>query len=295
MDKRDIETLREQVSCGVVLERRGWKVDARESTRRAVKYRRGDGEIIIVIHQGKGWFDPLSQAKGDVFSLVIHLDDVGFTAALDDVGVLVGTVACKVELVPASRSQSRQPLGTRWLGRPIPGPGSAAWHYLNVLRRIPDPILVEANRQNLLREGPHGSMWAAHKDASGAVIGWEQRGADWRGFAAGGAKELFRFGTADPERVCVTEAAIDAMSLAAIEGLRRATLYVSTGGGWAPATEAAIRGFAKRPGLLLVAATDANAQGDVYGERIRRIAQALGGHHERLRPQEEDWNKQLTG
>ena len=225
MDKRDIETLREQVSCGVVLERRGWKVDARESTRRAVKYRRGDGEIIIVIHQGKGWFDPLSQAKGDVFSLVIHLDDVGFTAALDDAGVLVGTVACKVELVPASRSQSRQPLGTRWLGRPIPGPGSAAWHYLNVLRRIPDPILVEANRQNLLREGPHGSMWAAHKDASGAVIGWEQRGADWRGFAAGGAKELFRFGTADPERVCVTEAAIDAMSLAAIEGLRRATLY----------------------------------------------------------------------
>ena len=41
----------------------------KESTRKAVKYRRG-GDIIIVIHDGNGWFDALSDAKGDVFSLV---------------------------------------------------------------------------------------------------------------------------------------------------------------------------------------------------------------------------------
>ena len=92
MEKRDIENLREQVSCAVVLERRGWRFDAKQSTRRAVKYRRGNGEIVIVIHQGKGWFDPLSDAKGDVFSLVIHLDGVRFARALDDVGCLVGSV-----------------------------------------------------------------------------------------------------------------------------------------------------------------------------------------------------------
>ena len=52
--------------CAAVLEQAGFAVDRKESTRRAVKYRRGD-DIIIVIHEGKGWFDPLSDAKGDVF------------------------------------------------------------------------------------------------------------------------------------------------------------------------------------------------------------------------------------
>lgn len=48
MEKSDIEILREQVSCAAVLARAGWSIDQKESTRRAVKYRRGDGEIICV-------------------------------------------------------------------------------------------------------------------------------------------------------------------------------------------------------------------------------------------------------
>ena len=37
-------------------------------------------------------------------------------------------------------------------------------------------------------------MWAAHTDAAGIVTGWEERGPEWRGFATGGAKVLFRLG-----------------------------------------------------------------------------------------------------
>ena len=37
-------------------------IDVAESTRKAVKYRRGEGEIVIVVHDGRGWFDPLSEA-----------------------------------------------------------------------------------------------------------------------------------------------------------------------------------------------------------------------------------------
>ena len=44
---------------------RGWKLDIRQSTRRALKYRRGKGEVLIVTHDGRGWWDPLSQAKGE--------------------------------------------------------------------------------------------------------------------------------------------------------------------------------------------------------------------------------------
>jgi hypothetical protein len=43
-------------------------------TRRALKHRRGEGEIPIIDHDGRGWWDPLSPVKGDVFSLVQHFD-----------------------------------------------------------------------------------------------------------------------------------------------------------------------------------------------------------------------------
>ncbi len=119
-------------------------------------------------------------------------------------------------------------------------------------------------------------MWAAHRRGDGVLIGWEERGPQWRGFATGGAKELFRFGPAAASRVCVTEAAIDAMSLAAIQVLRPDTLFVSTGGGWSPASEDAIRDLAMRADSRLVAATDNNRQGDVYADRLRVIAVETG-------------------
>jgi hypothetical protein len=64
------------VNCATLLERLapGWRVDRRGSTRRALKYRRGNGEILIVNHDGRGWWDPLSAAKGDIFDLVQVLD-----------------------------------------------------------------------------------------------------------------------------------------------------------------------------------------------------------------------------
>lgn len=113
-------------------------------------------------------------------------------------------------------------------------------------------------------------MWAAHSDSAGVITGWEERGPSWRGFATSGTKELFRRGSADSLRICVTEAAVDAMSLAALEELRDDTLYISTGGGWAPASEMAIRALAGRPNTVVVAATDNNRQGEVYAVGSRR-------------------------
>ena len=83
--------MRQRVSCAALLEKAGFAVDAKESTRKAVKYRRG-AEIVIVNHEGRGWFDPLSDAKGDVFGLAEHLDGVPFTEALDHVASLVGFI-----------------------------------------------------------------------------------------------------------------------------------------------------------------------------------------------------------
>lgn len=293
MDRKAIERLREQVTCAAVLENAQFAVDAKESTRRAVKYRRG-GEIIIVTHKGRGWFDPLSDRKGDVFELAKYLDRVGFREGFDRVAELVGFMPS----LPASRPSSSKSdtdisLSERWQSRRVPRRGSPTWCYLSDERALPSHIISGVVASDRLREGPHGSMWAAHTDEAGAIVGWEARGPRYRGFASGGSKILFRLGMADALRICVVEAAIDAMSLAAIEGLRDGTLYLSTGGGWSPATEDAIRGIASRQGTRLVSAQDANSQGDQYAERVRTLADEVGCEWMRLRPPREDWNDTL--
>lgn len=293
MEKMDIEELKERVPCAAVLEKAGFAIDLKESTRKAVKYRRGDN-IIIVIHDGKGWFDALSDAKGDVFSLVEHLDDIGFAEVLQRVSELVGFVPS--EPVWTRRSRERDPdrgIPDRWSDRRRPWRSSMTWRYLRDERGLPEAVLRAAIQQDRLREGPRGSMWAAHVDDDGVVTGWEERGQEWRGFASGGGKVLFRLGPIDAIRLCVTEAAIDAMSLAAIDNLRFDSLYLSTGGGWAPATEAAIRALAARPNVRLVAATDNNAQGEVYAGRIEAITVAANCGYERRAPAHEDWNEEL--
>ena len=294
MEKADLEELRGKVPCSAVLEDAGFALDLKESSRKAMKYRRAS-EIIIVIHDGKGWFDPLSDAKGDVFSLVEHLDGVPFAAALHVVAELVGFVP--TEPVWTREARDRAPdltIMERWRVRRQPWPGSATWRYLRDTRHIPERVIRKAIAGNLLREGPKGSMWAGHTDSAGEVTGWEERGPDWRGFATGGTKTLFRLGRPDALRFCVTEAAIDAMSLAAIEDVQANTLYLSTGGGWAPATAQALHAQACRPGAHLVAATDNNAQGEIYASRLEALADEAKCRFERICPLEDDWNTELV-
>jgi hypothetical protein len=292
MKREDIERLRQAVSCGAVLETAGFAIDLKESTRRAVKYRRA-GEIVIVTHEGRGWFDPLGDDKGDVFSLVVYLDHVAFPEGIERVAALVGFQPSE----PAwSKPISRRPeasLAERWQRRSQPWPGSASWKYLCGERYLPATVLRVAISQDSLREGPRGSMWAAHMDFSGHIQGWEARGPEWRGFATGGTKTLFRLGPPNAQRMCVTEAAIDAMSLAAIEGMREDTLYLSTGGGWSPATEVALGALSRRAGAMLIAATDANSQGDAFAHRLCALAEHSGCGWQRLRPPTEDWNEAL--
>ncbi len=64
------------------------------------------------------------------------------------------------------------------------------------------------------------------------------RGPASRNFSTSGDKTLVRLpgGPACLTRIAVCEAAVDAMSLAAIERVRREMLYAATAGGMRPAT-----------------------------------------------------------
>jgi hypothetical protein len=291
--EQELEELRTRVDCRVVLERDGWTLDRRESTRRAVKYRRGAGEIIIVIHGGRGWFDPMSDAKGDVFTLGRVLWGGRFREICASLRPLVGVASAPRDWERREDRAPPVPLLVRWSRRDVPRPGSPTWRYLTVARSLPATVLERAIAGGLLREGPRGSLWAVHRDAAGRLTGWEERGPRWRGFATDGTKVLFRFGVSPPRRLCVTEAAIDAMSLAALERLPADTLYVSTGGGWGPASVDALRALAAAPGVELVAATDRNAQGERYAQRLAGLAAEAGCAFSRLAPELDDWNDQL--
>ncbi len=168
------------------------------------------------------------------------------------------------------------------------------WRYLTEVRRLPASLLELVVRRDLVREGVRGTAWFLHC-VGGRPSGWEMRGPSFKGFLAGGAKGVFVFsGSEAPSRVAVCEAAIDALSLAAIDGARDDTAYVSTGGGWGDAGNAAI-GQLLSKSRMVVAATDRGTGGDLLARRLEDLARRHWISFERRRPAAKDWNEQLVG
>jgi hypothetical protein len=301
----EIQQLKAAVSCAALLERLPpvWRLDRAESTRRSLKYRRGEGEIVIVNHDGRGWWDPLSEAKGDIFSLVQHLDpSVNFNEARHVLRGFVGITPTFPEALRMRRTRaSRIPVAERWERRQHLSRGSPTWCYLTERRGLPEFILIAARVADAIREGPRGSAWFAHRTGDGFLTGIEMRGPDWRNFSAGGDKTLFRLpgGPGRLTRVAVCEAAIDAMSLASIERYRCDTLYIATAGGMGPATIAALQhllhDLSADPAGILIAATDADTAGRRYAERLADLATAAGVQFDAILPPDglNDWNDAL--
>ncbi|WGF91063.1 DUF3991 domain-containing protein [Marinivivus vitaminiproducens] len=308
LDRRgadEVERLKAEVSCAVVLERARppWRLDTRESSRDCLKYRRGKGEIVIVNHGQKGWWDPGdARAKGDVFSLVQYLEPgLNFGQARRVLRDLAGVTPA----FPAAtlRRRAERPLvppAGRWAQQASPVPGDAVWRYLNGARGLPAAILKTAVAGDAVRAGPRGTAWFAHRDHDGVLTGIEMRGPSFRGFSTGDIKSLFRLPCAPGPlpRVVVHEAPIDALSLAALEG-RRDTLHVATAGGMGPGTiealERLLQDLAHQPDARLVAATDADVLGDRHALTLHTLAEAAGVPWRRLRPHGgKDWNNVLA-
>ena len=301
----EIEWLKAGVSCAALLERLPppWRLDRAQSTRQSLKYRRGEAEILIVNHDGRGWWDPLSDRKGDIFTLVQHLDPgLSFGESRRMLRDFVGIAPTFPESVRTRRTQaSSLSVAQRWGRCQLLSLGSPAWLYLARQRGLPERILVAARVSDAIREGPRGSTWFAHRDGAGLLTGIEMRGPAWRNFSAGGGKTLFRLpgGPGGLTRVAVCEAAIDALSLAAIERDHRDTLYVATAGGMGPATitalQALLRDLAAGPAGILIAATDADIAGRRYAARLEDLATEAGVRFDAILPPDglNDWNDAL--
>ena len=303
----ELDQLRAGVSCAALLERLqpGWLLDKEGSTPKCLKYRRGAGEVLIINHGGRGWWDPMSDAKGDVFSLTQHLDPaLNFGQVRKLLRGMVGMRPShpEMERKPAKADTPAVPVAQLWARRRRLSRGSATWGYLTGERALPPAVLAAADLFDAVREGPYGSAWFAHRDHAGVLTGIDMRGPDWRGFSKQSDKSLFRLpgGTGVLTRLAVCEAPIDALSLAALEGLRADTLYLATTGGMGPLTlaclDALLRNLAGQPEAVLVAATDADPAGERYAQRLAERAKAAGVRWARLVPPggKNDWNNVIV-
>jgi hypothetical protein len=303
--QEELARLRATVNCATILERlgSGWQLDQPESTRRALKFRRGPGEIVIVNHDGRGWFDPLSEAKGDIFDLVQHLEPA---LNFGQVRQRLRTVAGIAYSYPEQHVTRRQdgPVASpseRWAARRQLRRGSAVWRYLTETRCLPENILKAAAAADVVREGPYASAWFAHHDQTGRVTNIEMRGPDFRGSTTDGNKTLFRFaiGTGPHTRLAIHEAPIDALSMAALEELRGDTLYVATGGGMGPDTVSELlqlfTEIAAQPGAVVLVATDNDAPGERHAKRLVALIEPAKLHWKRALPpaNAKDWNEFL--
>lgn len=292
MQNDELLELRERVDCRTVLERAGWKLDGQGSTRNCPKYRKGEANIVLVTHEGRGWYDPLNGKRGDVLALAQHIWGGNLGHARKALRPLAGIAPKLVPLRPAADAAVFA-ADKAWRGAHQLRPGSQGWTYLVETRGLPVDCIEHALRAGVLREGIYGTMWAMHRDATARPTGWEMRGPRYKGFSKGGDKALFWLGHLDTtDRVVVTESAIDALSLAAIEGWPEGTLYASTGGGYGPGTDEALRALLL-PGARLVAATDQGTGGELLAARLHELATACLAGFGRLRPEVKDWNDQL--
>ena len=179
-----------------------WRLDRKESTKLSLKYRRGEGEILIVSHGGRGWWDPMSDAKGDVFGLVQRLEPgINFGHVRKRLREFAGmSPAFPIAERAGRRKDPDRPVPLRWADRKPVWPGSPTWRYLARKRFLPTMTIEAASGAGVLREGPAGSAWFAHFDNDGVVAHVDVRGPTYKGSLTGGSKSLFRLPPAAPIR-----------------------------------------------------------------------------------------------
>ena len=124
-----------------------------------------------------------------------------------------------------------------------------------------------------VRVGAFEGVYFAHRNtATGDIQGFEQRWAlggeaNTARFAKGGLKTVCVLGNPDTaSRAVIFEGGLDALALAEIEG-RDDTLYVSTGGGFGPRTEAALLAISK--GKEVLSGFDNDKAGEVMHKRLK--------------------------
>lgn len=222
-------------------------------------------------------------AGGGAIDLVIHLEGLGFKAAVE-------WLARRFPDSAPSRGPTQPPPRTRHLELPRRDAGKLpiVTRYLVRERRLPPAAiepLVQAGRIHADHRGNAVFVMTGDDDRpiGAEILGTTLR--RWKGMAPGSRKDLgyFSVPVPDPKSIVLCESAIDALSCSS---LHLATLCISTAGArpsprWLPT----LLGTAAR----VFCGFDA----DHTGDHMARAMIELHPQVRRLRPQRNDWNDVL--
>ena len=301
----EIQWLKASVSCAALLERLPpvWRLDRAESTRRSLKYRRGAGEIVIVNHDGRGWWDPLSEAQGR------HLHPRPAPRPWPELRRGAPRAArLRGDRARVSRGPPRAAETAPASPSPSAGRGAAPVARLAGLalpHRAAGIAGAHPCRRGRGRRRPGRPAWQRLVRAPGRR-GHADRDRDARPRLAqlfGGRRQdavppAGRPGPSAPRRG-VRGGDRRAEPGGDRAAARRDTLYAATAGGMGPATVAALQqllqGLAADPAGLLIAATDADPAGRRYAARLRSLATEARVRFDAILPPDglNDWNDAL--
>ena len=257
-----------------------------------MKLRRGEDAALIVQRraEGDGFFLADDSAKGDVISFYRHETGQSFRQAVAELGTMAG-IARRSVPAPTRPSAKPGPDVTAARQRYATGAKPEGDHAYAQARGIPAQVLRQAQDVRIDRQW--GNLLFAHRDGAGNVTGYEYKGAQAGGFAAGGRRQLYATGQGEePARIVIVESGLDALSKQALEG-RGDTLYLSIGGALAAHQLTRIKALARRhPSAEVIAAFDADQGGERYTAKVREaVSRARDGRAELEKGQ--DWNERL--
>jgi len=257
---------------------------AKQDIHDRAKWHTAKGPVSVTPPKFMNWSEGVG--GGGAIDLVIHLEDLGFLAALD----WLARHFPECVAPPTSPSLPHLPSFRSGLVLPTPDPHRLPRirHYLLEVRGLdvePIDALVEAG--TIYADARANAIFLMHAP-DGQPIGAELRGTTpqpWRSLARGTRRDRGCFAAPQPEpsSVVLCESAIDALSCAA---LNPGSLCLSTAG--ARANPRWLASLLKEHDEVLCG-FDADAAGD---EAARRMI----AHHpavRRLRPPLKDWNDVL--
>lgn len=299
-NRQDIDHIRQSVHCAVLLEKNGFKLDPKESSKKHLKYK-NNGQTIIVSHEGRGWWNPHGTDKGDVLALQkMFYKDMSFLEVVDSLISFAGILPTFPEVL--QKKKDKPPVSSKdILEKKLLQQNTECWDYLSKKRGLPSEILFMAIKQKIIRQGIKGTSLFLHKKLNGKITGAEMRGPEYQGFTNGGTKTLFYFigGIDQVTRLVIVESAIDALSFAALDPITNGTLYVSTGGGIGPETIVSLEEVMKkliiRNNVMIEIGTDKDQAGNNFADLLYDRFQKYKLHMRRITPigNTKDWNEVL--
>ncbi|MCJ2067375.1 relaxase domain-containing protein [Methylobacterium sp. J-030] len=181
--------------------------------------------------------------------------------------------------------------------------------YLTTERQIA-PEIASRFRADIRAESEHeratnrGGVAFAHRNVEGDIVGYARRGfgktgAGFKGFAAGGTPCLWQAGeTRAPERIYITESAIDTLSIYQHDGGPGRALLTSTDGTPSDAAIDTVKALARRhPEAAWHVAMDNGPDGERFAAKVREAIREVepDAKIEDRNPGEafKDWNDRI--